>query len=149
MGSGGIYTNNYNYLYGYYEISAKLPGYFNPNTNKYSNLGFWTAFWNYYDYRIVESCILKHSEIDIIELDGWDKEIDGCSIGGGGGKEDNKCGLAVIFPGGYAVHNLPPLSQKYHKYACEWFPNRVIFYFDDVPVASSFNNPNIPSGSNY
>jgi beta-glucanase (GH16 family) len=147
--TSGIYTTNYNYLYGYYEMNAKLPGYFNPITQQYCNKGFWTAFWNYYDVRTDSNCILQHDEIDIIELDGCCNQVDGCSIGGGGCIQDGHCGHTnVIFPGGYVVHNLPPLSQAYHKYACEWYPNRVIYYFDDVPVASSFNNPNIPSDGN-
>jgi beta-glucanase (GH16 family) len=37
------------------------------------------------------------------------------------------------------------LFENYHKFAIEWLPERIIYYFDDEPVYSSFNDESIPN----
>ena len=143
--TAGIQSVGFNYRLGYLEIRAILPGYFNTQTNQPCNQGFWTSFWTYYQVLGQNKCVIDHNEIDIIELDGWNKQKDGRSLGGGGCVADNNCGLAPIFVGGYEKHNLSPLYQTFHKYACEWYPDKVIYYFDDTPIAIASNNPNIPN----
>ena len=141
--SGGIRSKGSNYSYGYFEISAKLPGYFNGNTP--IGRGFWPAFWTYYQ-ELSGSCILVHDEIDILEpsgvqyadgktnVVGWHDQIGNCLT--------DKIGAATY------THT-SPLFTSYHKYAMEWLPDRLIFYFDDKPFFQRFNNNSFPSHTQF
>jgi beta-glucanase (GH16 family) len=40
--------------------------------------------------------------------------------------------------------NITNMSVFTHKYAVEWHPGQVIFYLDDVPVGSAYNDPRVP-----
>src|SRR5690625_552822 len=63
--SGGIQSVENNYTYGYFEIRAKLPGFYKDG--KPNGQGFWPAFWTYYQVRDSTGCVLIHDEIDILE----------------------------------------------------------------------------------
>src|SRR5690554_2580712 len=63
--SGGIQSVGNDYSYGYFEIRAKLPGFYKDG--KPNAQGFWPAFWTYYQVRDSTGCILIHDEIDILE----------------------------------------------------------------------------------
>lgn len=85
--SGGIQSVDHNYSYGYFEISAKLPGYYRNELP--CGKGFWPAFWTYYQEK-ESNCVTIHDEIDILEpsgsqyaeanvnVCGWHDEIGSC-----------------------------------------------------------------------
>jgi beta-glucanase (GH16 family) len=101
------------YGYGYFEIEAKIP----------KGLGFWPAFWlNRY-----KSCS-NGAEIDILEPSG------GSSV------TANSFGANVWYAadpdcnfndGGALMSGFPDLSLSFHKYAIDWSPGKVDFYFDN------------------
>ena len=126
---GGVETYNAKYGYGYYEMYAKT-----PYTASSIRENFHPAFWTYSDV-VGSSGRLSHQEIDIFEPGGpqYLGTTNGC------GYWYNNVNRTVFdlftYPSGY-LYNLP-----YHKYGFEWGSNRMIFYFDDVPFYSVFNDP--------
>jgi beta-glucanase (GH16 family) len=140
--TGGVKTKNENYLYGYYEMRAKLPGYFNPLTNSHCSLGFWTAFWVYHQVKDASKCLLEHNEIDIVEPNG-NTESDAQTNEVGCHQYVGNC-LAQKF-GTKIITNLPPLYVDFHKFAAECLPDRVIYYFDDVPFNVVYGQPSYPT----
>lgn len=132
--TGGIKTLSADYSYGYYEISATIP----------KGKGFWTAFW------LFAECWNPwplhrdwYDEIDILEPNG-------CQ---GIRADKNKVGLwerrrpeaEDKAYGEYVLDNLPDLSLSEHRFAVEWLPNYVCFYFDDQPFNKFCNHFSIPS----
>lgn len=145
--SGGIQTKSTNYLYGYFEISAKLPGFFKDGTPCGS--GFWPAFWTYFKNPPGGDCVYTHDEIDILEPNGsqyadgmtnvvgWhDEPTTICS------SDPNKKSNPEKFNEKYMTSQTP-LFEAEHKYAVEWLTDRMIFYFDDVPFNYVFDNPKL------
>ncbi len=120
------------YSFGYYEMRAKLPGYYDVNSLPVGK-GFMPTFWFYYQYW-QGSCIKKHDEVDILEPDpsqyydartnvvGWHDENNACSV--------QKIGQA-------SLTSANPLFDDFHKYAVELLPDRIVFYFDDQPFFSA------------
>lgn len=111
--------------YGYFEMEAKLPG----------GKGVWPAFWLYNhdhdkDFR---------PEIDIMEAypgggrrSGWSDDRlrpTAYSVTVWRGEEGNKKGFKML-------EDLGDLSQKFHKYAVKWEPDRQTFFFDGKEVYS-------------
>jgi beta-glucanase (GH16 family) len=92
-----------------------------------------STFWIYYQH-LENSCEKKHDEVDILEPDpvqyydasenvsGWWDETDTCTV--------HKYGQDT-------VRSTTPLFEDYHKYGLELFPDKIIFYFDDVPYFSA------------
>jgi hypothetical protein len=123
--TGGIESLNFDYGYGYYEISAKFPGYYYNSSP--TGAGFWPAFWlwfsNWDDIK---------NEIDIV--DPGCAYSDGMTIGpnwhniGGASCSDCSFNTGQI------------LFSDFHKYGLEWLPDRVVFYFDDEPYLMSFED---------
>lgn len=122
----GVVWSKFTHKYGYFEISAKLPvGY----------KGYWPAFWLW----AADGCVF-YNEIDIMELMGCDSES-GVVFDNVYHWLDNTCGR------GYQAQkllNLPSLSNE-HKYAVEWAPKRMTFYFDDIPVKTFYDSIYTPS----
>lgn len=116
----------YNFLYGKWEISAKMP----PGH-------FWTALWLMPDADI---CWPKGGEVDILESDIWGQQppyephaayhwahqSDQCSHDA----SDNKDGAAERSPKGYNF------SQAFHTYSAELTPRTITFAVDGVPYYS-------------
>lgn len=129
--TSGIKSKNSNYLYGYYELRAKLPGYLNPLTNQPCNRGFWTSFWAYYQVK-TNNCIIAHNEIDINEISGLDGvDSDARTVNSHCWSYSGNCQADLYCD--TLLHNLPPLYENFHKFGAEYLPDRIIFYFDDVP----------------
>ncbi|MCC7331267.1 MAG: family 16 glycosylhydrolase [Flavobacteriales bacterium] len=149
--TGGIKSINFDFSYGYYEIYAKLPGYYESGTP--TGRGFWPTFWLYY-LESQNGCLTKHDEIDILEPSGctyfnananavnvWDEKT---NPNYPNPNNSNECQYIGDHSFGFENDNLPPLFEDYHKYAAEWLPNKIVFYFDDVPFYSINNHHSIP-----
>lgn len=128
--SGGIQTKDTVYSYGYYEIRAKLPAY--THNNSPCGKGFWPAFWTYYQPHY-DSCLIEHDEIDILEPSGYEFEDASTNVMGWHDKDSIICTKTNKLDE-FTYVNPSPLSADYHKYAVEWLPDRIIFYFDDIPI---------------
>ncbi len=137
--SGGIQSKNSNYSYGYFEIRAKLPGFY--DNGQPTGEGFWPAFWTYYIEDDANGCRTVHDEIDILEPNG-SQYSDAKSNVAGWHDEDPDCNIDHVKISGnvWYTHN-QPLFEDYHKYAVEWLPDRIIFYFDDQPFYISYDHP--------
>jgi|AntRauTorckE6833_2_1112554.scaffolds.fasta_scaffold00890_7 beta-glucanase (GH16 family) len=137
--SGGVQSVNHNYSYGYFEIRAKLPGFYNNGLP--CGEGFWPAFWTYYVEHDANGCRTIHDEIDILEPSG-SQYADAKSNVAGWHDEHPDCNIDHVKVSGnvWYTHN-QPLFDDYHKYAVEWLPNRIIFYFDDQPFYVENNHP--------
>jgi hypothetical protein len=111
------------YKFGYVEISAKFP------TGYYS---LWPAFWMW-----SASCDSSYyNEIDIAE------NYPGVSYPGTGMGTNiwiNPDTCEPAHDNGRDVFGLPLLSSAFHKFAVQWGPDRVIWYFDDQPVRSFYD----------
>jgi len=126
--TGGIESVNFDFSYGYYEISAKFPGY-NYNGSP-SGAGFWPAFWLwFFNWDDIVN------EIDIV--DPGCAYSDGMTIGpnwhNSGGASCTNC----------SYNTGQVLFSDFHKYGLEWLPGRVVFYFDDEPYLMSFNDATV------
>jgi beta-glucanase (GH16 family) len=112
------------YKFGYLEISAKYP------TGVYA---LWPAFWMW-----SASCdSLYYNEIDIAE------NYPGVSAEGTGMGTNiwiNPDTCEPAHSNGQDVWGLPLLSNAFHKFAVQWGPDRVIWYFDDAPVRSFYDS---------
>jgi beta-glucanase (GH16 family) len=149
--TGGIRNKNANYLYGYYEMRAKLPGYFNDSLQQPCNRGFFTAFFTYHQIRDPNdwNCIIEHEEIDIVEPSGamrdfygeWIPEDDAQTneVGHHMIIDSSSCDRKKLSP--KVIQNLPPLYENFHKFAAECLPDRIIYYFDDVPFHTVYEGP--------
>jgi beta-glucanase (GH16 family) len=128
------------YTYGYYEIRAKLPGYYNA-AHEPVGLGFFPTFWIAYQYAVAH-CIIVHDEVDILEpspeqyydaktnVFGWHDEAGNCFAQKTG--EDSS-------------RSSTPLFEDYHKFGLDLAPDHITFYFDDQPFFSkdTINYPSI------
>jgi len=141
--SGGVQTKEHHYLYGYYEMRARLPGYFNVDSNKHCSRGLWPTLYAAYQVRMPPpnySCIIEHNEIDIVEPSGngkpytqyWSDDAQSNLLGLGMMMPEKECEPTSLVS--KMIHNLPPLYEDFHKFAAECLPDRVIYYFDDVPI---------------
>lgn len=140
-GVGGIG----NFSFGYYEMRAKLPGYYDAQ-HQSTGYGFWPAFWFAYGYR-ENTCIKKHDEVDVLEpgpteyydaktnVVGWHDEYDSCNA--------HKVGQD-------SVRCTDPLFENYHTYSVQLLPEKIIFYFDHEPFysADTISTPGIAHSLN-
>ncbi len=139
--TGGVVSNSPVYQYGYYEISAELPGFISNGTPCAQK--FEPTFWMDYD-TAHNGCVLVHNEIDIFDISGYaDAKSD--TVEGGWWFQNGHCGTYT--PGGGKCHSSSPLFQAFHKYALEWDSNSLVFYFDDVPYYAVYNDPVKPMHS--
>ncbi len=113
---------NVQFRYGYVEASIQLP----------AGTGLWPAFWLLYKY------IPLSNEVDIFEF---------------GGSQPT-----IMHPGLYytdALNNkysaAPPVvagpdaSAAFHKYAVEWMPDHITYFWDDVPIYTNTTVADIPT----
>lgn len=135
--SGGITSDSSNYSYGYFEISAKLPGFIDGNGVAHADK-FWPTFWMAYN----PFCSI-HNEIDIMDeccCIYSDAKTTGSGWGESGTGADS---CQVISAAWYFDTSATPLCSAFHKYAVEWGTNRMIFYRDDVPYFQNYNEPSM------
>jgi beta-glucanase (GH16 family) len=140
---GQIRSKNSDYSYGYFEISAKLldPGsYYNDQP---CVKGIWPTFWLYYADYDLYPCY--HDEIDII--DNLYETNEDCHFIDGGILDVNPEALdpsLTVCTGvprfEYHYQNVNPLFENEHRYGVEWRPDRVIYYFDDIPVGEYYGS---------
>jgi beta-glucanase (GH16 family) len=117
--SGQVHSPDY--LYGYFEINAKLP----------KGNGFWPAFWfwsgcntdSYREMDVLESCGCDCNDYQA----GFFYETD----------NNNSAGDPAIHP--HTTVNIDGLCTSFHKYGLEWSPTTVSFYLDGV---KKFTKPN-------
>lgn len=140
--SGGVQSVNHNYSYGYYEIRAQLPGYYKNGTP--CGYGFWPAFWTYYQNK-VNGCVVIHDEIDILEPSG--SQYANANVNVCGWHDEIDCRTYKVGQKQYT--NARPLFSRFHKYAVEWLPDRIIFYFDDKPFYENYNQPGMVMSPQY
>ncbi|MEI6851483.1 MAG: glycoside hydrolase family 16 protein [Bacteroidota bacterium] len=109
--------------YGYFETRCKLP----------TKRGAFPAFW-LYDYSDGE-----YREIDIFEyswsLFGKYNCYDSSRIFNGGLYYHHAVDLGVHYGDhGYIIPANEPGLENWHKFAAEWTPKRVVWYFDNKPI---------------
>lgn len=141
--SGGIRSKNHDYSYGYFEISAKLPGYHDATGDH--GRGFFPAFWTYYQ-QVVNGCITIHDEIDILEPNGT--QYADAKINDSGVHDELACSHEKV-SGHIYYYSDEALFEDFHKYAVEWLPDRIIFYFDDQPYYTAYDYTWIDMESQY
>lgn len=145
--SGGVQSKDHDYSYGYFEIRAKLSGFY--NNGQPTGEGFWPAFWTYYiDVKDTSTgCYITHREIDILEPSGKQYADSKTNVSGWWTNQiTNNCPLKY---GEYYFHSPTPLFIEFHKYAVEWLPHRIVFYFDDEPYFVSYNDNSVPDLSHF
>lgn len=134
--TGGLVSDSFNYSYGYFEIYARLPGFYSnglPCGSKFEP-DFWTAAPVISD----TSCVLIHNEIDIMEDNGL-QYANTQTISSGWWYQDGHCGIIKF---GQILYASPiPLFTGFHKYAVAWDKNAIIFYFDNTPYKEVYNSP--------
>ena len=148
--TGGIKSLAESYHYGYYEISAKLPGFFDGSGIPHGDK-FWPAFWlAHVEFDPSDpDCRTVHDEIDILEpsgsqyadaktnVVGWHDELGTCAPPYSTGQN---CAYKV---GEATYQHSSALFANYHKYAIEWTSTSLIFYFDDVPFYEVYDDPTL------
>jgi len=134
--TGGVTSDSSNYSYGYFEMSAKLPGFTDKSGIVHADK-FWPAFWMFYN----PYCSI-HNEIDIMDEcccayrdaettgSGWGYSLTGADT------------CQVVSFGNTHISNVP-LCNAFHKFALEWNTNKIIFYRDDTPYFEMYNNPHM------
>lgn len=145
--SGGVQSKNHDYSYGYFEISAYLPGWFNNNQGGQSwGEGFWPAFWTYYTEDSPPGCRIIHDEVDILEPCGYDFIHADKNVVGW---HDEKPPCDAYKVKNIEIENLPPLFLQEHTYSAKILQDRIIFYFDGNPFYSTHNGIGYPTHSQY
>lgn len=83
-----------------------------------------------------------HDEIDILEPSGF-QYADGKTnvVGWHNELSNGNCLGYKVGQGSFTSPN--PLFTGYHKFGMEWNSDRIVFYFDDTPFYSSFNDPSL------
>lgn len=144
---GTVQTNNAKYDYGYYEVSAQMPytascaGCGTPNPD-WSNNGwdkFHPAFWTYYDSRLGNACTFNHQENDIFEQTGYSYYGTTTSAGYWHDDGPGSCTISISNTSRYTPGG--NLYSAYHTYGLEIGENRMIYYFDGVPIYEAYNQP--------
>lgn len=135
-------ATSYSFGYGFYEIRAKLPGYYDSNGNP-TGRGLFPQFWTWYIDIPTPGCKTIHDEIDITETSG-SQYADGKTMYYGIWDELPGCNNQTKSLNGY-ITNPTPLFDNYHKYSLEWLPERVIIYFDDKIIAERYNDNTVPN----
>jgi beta-glucanase (GH16 family) len=109
------------YKFGYIEGYVKVP------TGKWP---YWPALW-------VWSCSNGYNEIDYLEPNA-DDCFNGYYYGTNRFISASGCNPTYTL-GQQDILNVPLMSAAFHKYATEWAPDRVNYYFDDVLVRSVYD----------
>jgi beta-glucanase (GH16 family) len=125
---GVIHSKSPNkYKFGYVEIYAKFP------SKKYP---LWPALWLW-----SANCPSKfYNEIDFAENNA-EQSYAGNRIGNNYHVADTSCYYQYGLNGaGDITLAVDSLSGGFHKFAIQWDPHRMIYYFDDVPTTSIYNS---------
>jgi len=135
--TGGITSDSSNYLYGYFEISARLPGYIDGTGVAHADK-FWPTFWMAYN----PICSI-HNEIDVMD-ECCCAYSDAKTTGSGWGEAESGADSCQSMSVGGCTNVSPvPLCSAFHKYALEWNTNAIIFYRDDLPYFQNYNAPSM------
>lgn len=146
--TAGIMSPSDNYKYGYYEILAKLPGFYDTNGKPTGN-GLGPVFWTFHSVWQSGCGPLEHDEIDILEPIGQEyitpmsntsghwKDVDLDLDMDGDSCDAAKFGVAN-------VTTPAPMFDGWHRWGCEFLPDRMIYYYDGVPYGETYNDPNYP-----
>ena len=150
--TGGIQSNNESYTYGYLEINAKLPGFFDGNGIVHGDK-FWPAFWAFHqEFDTNNLCIIVHDEIDILEPSGSQYADAKTNVSGVWNETNNLniCPWQPTPPCTYCTYKVEssitstdPLCSSFHKFAVEWNTDRMVYYFDDNQFFISHDIGNI------
>ena len=119
----------------YEQAHAKFPGYVDGSGVGHA-YKFWPAFWTYHQELVGPCSTQVHDEIDIVDPGGT-LYSDGKTYGGNLWNEVGDCSNYSVFSYQYEYSHL---CNSYHKYAVEWNTDRVIFYFDNVPISAKYND---------
>jgi beta-glucanase (GH16 family) len=125
------------YKFGYYEISAKYPA---------KNYSLWPAFWLFSrDSNATEEYL---GELDIAE-NGSETVFNGNEVANWYHISDTTMDYNYALNGGGIYPVLPAtdsMSGAFHKFALEWNPHSITYYFDDVPTTKLYDTSghNIP-----
>jgi hypothetical protein len=127
---GVVQSKAASYTFGYIEISAKFP------SRKYS---LWPAFWLFNGSCTPGSKFLNESDIaeNYAEI-----SYSGNKVGNFYHISDTTCNYPDAINGGVEAIVLPStdsLSGAFHKFALQWDPHRMVYYFDGIPTLSIYN----------
>lgn len=106
--TGGLILSNERFLYGRFEVRAKLP----------TGRGLWPAHWLWLDHNA--------PEIDIMELLGRNPRKVHLTYHYGNARGTRRS-RSSSFSG-------PDFSEAYHRFALEWYPTEYVWFVDDVEV---------------
>jgi beta-glucanase (GH16 family) len=130
----GVIQSKFAHKYGYFEISAKLPT---------GSQGYWPAFWLLGG---PNSCTTQgYNEIDILENNGLES-IPGTIMGWHYLWMYIPLCTTTVNWWDPDVTGLATMSNE-HKYAVFWEPNKMTWFFDDVPVATVIDYTNTPQNA--
>jgi beta-glucanase (GH16 family) len=103
---------------------------------------FWPAFWLYDDSADDPSApACSHFEIDISDPGGQQYQYANIYSGNGWHADVPCTNNNHNMPGSFFAYTAPVnLCDGYHKYGLEWNTDRIIWYYDDVPVNTIYNN---------
>ena len=105
--------------YGKYEIRCQLP----------KKQGWWVAFWMMQgNVNSVLNAGVDGSEVDVFEGFGWGDKINQAIHWDGYGAEHKKVSKAL---------NNPKLTEGFHTYTLEWYPEVYKFFIDGVETWST------------
>jgi beta-glucanase (GH16 family) len=121
-----------NFSFGYYEMRAKLPGYYDSQHQPVGS-GFMPTFWIYYQHWN-NGCVDKHDEVDILEPDPYQYYDAKTNVAGWHDELQDTCGAKKI--GQKYFESSTPLFEDFHKYGMELLPDKIVFFFDDEPFYS-------------
>jgi len=140
--TGGIQTLERNYSYGYYEISAKLPGNYHNGTA--NGQKFWPCFWTFYETFDSLGVFIDKGEIDILEPSGVQYADARTNVVGWHRLDTAGVGYKV---GEDSMQSNLPLFSGYNKFAVEWLPDRLIYYFNDQSFFEVYNDSTLEMDS--
>lgn len=128
--TGGIMTWGPDHPFGYFEIEAILPGFYDGTTP--IGRKFWPCFWLDTSKwsSTIPNCKEENLEIDILEPNGIQYEDGSTNVMGWW----HAIGDCQTQKRESTFKNSTPLFSNYHKYAAEWTEDKVIYYLDDVPI---------------
>lgn len=134
--TSGALVSNALYKYGYIEIMCKIP---ELSNSYYTGEGFSPNFWMWpVEPDAYENTHLIWSEIDIFEINAK-KNLHTCNIHYEDTYNDN-CNIETPF---WSLRRNESFDfivnfNVFHKFACEWTPNFISFYFDDRLIRTSY-----------
>jgi len=136
---GVIVSKNPSYKFGYVEMFAKFPSHKWP---------LWLGGWLQWSYRdTITPSNSYYNEIDFAE-NGGEISYNGYQVGNNWWVSDTSYlpGDDHGLRGSNTVNVLPPtdsLSGGFHKFAIQWDPYKMIYYFDDNPTTTVYDSSGV------